>query len=224
MRNTWSCVRKANLSVRPRAKLCMRLNGMLAVPLELVNTSQEPEQLDFNNYTGGWNMISLKFKTHGMVSVSYYGVAKLLELRALKGEFCHASFWNATQGFLSLRSWLAIKRKKTSWEILWLKKRNRMTRQAFTRETLIPSSLITEHKDNAAIVWFCILKPLSCPCSVITEPQTIKLKRSELKRFHLLSPDPLVLRAGLLFGGEVYVLVLGFAVLLGLLYRAQRLR
>ncbi len=51
------------------------------------------------------------------------------------------------------------------------------------RETLIPSSLITEHKDNAAIVWFCILKALSCPFSVITEPQTIKLKHCELSAF-----------------------------------------
>lgn len=38
------------------------------------------------------------------------------------------------------------------------------------RETLIPSSLITEPKNNAAIVRFCISKPLSCPFSVIAEP------------------------------------------------------
>ncbi len=80
------------------------------------------------------------------------------------------------------------------------------------RETLIPSSLITEGKDKAAIVWFCVLKTLSCPFSLITEPQTIKLKHCELKRFHLLLPDPLVLEAGLLFGVKYVCLFLGFAV------------
>lgn len=85
------------------------------------------------------------------------------------------------------------------------------------RATLIPSSLITECKDNAAIVWFCILKALSCPFSVISEPQTIKLKRSELKRFHLLSPDPLVLGAGLLF--RVKCVCLFFGVCCTELYR-----
>lgn len=85
------------------------------------------------------------------------------------------------------------KERKTSWEILWLKERNSDPTSIHKRGTLIPSSLITERKDNAAIVWFCILKPLSCPCSLITVPQTIKLKRSDLKHVHLLSPDPLVL-------------------------------
>lgn len=85
------------------------------------------------------------------------------------------------------------KERKTSWEILWLKERNSDPMSIHKRGTLIPSSLITERKDNAAIVWFCILKPLSCPCSLITVPQTIKLKCSDLKHVHLLSPDPLVL-------------------------------
>lgn len=194
----------------------MRLNGMLAVPFELVNTSQEPEQLDFNNYTGGWNLISLKFKTHGMVSVSYYGVAKLLELRALKGGILPCEFLKCHTRIL-VTAVLAGNQKKENIlgdSVTEREKQNDPT-SIHKRETLIPSSLITERKDNAAIVWFCILKPLSCPFSLITVPQTIKLKRSDLKHFHLLSPDPLVLCFS-----EVKCMCLFW----GLLYRAQRLR
>lgn len=92
------------------------------------------------------------------------------------------------------------------------------------RRPLIPPSLITEQKNNAAIVQFCISNPLSCPFSVITEPQTIKAKMLGIKPLSssLIQSFGAQSKAAAVGGGgvEMCVSVLGFVSHFGVSYPA----
>lgn len=96
------------------------------------------------------------------------------------------------------------------------------TTRIHKRRPLIPPSLITEHKNNAAIVEFGISNPLTSPFSVITEPQTIKAKTLGIKPFSssLIQSFAAPSRAAVGSGG-LCVPVLGFVSYFGVSYTAQ---